>query len=66
MVHEFSQEAMREAGVQAGVPPFAVISSNTNDLSVGRCGCSCLSRRDTHSYQHIKMPYLSSHIRSLC
>ena len=37
VVHEFSNESMREAGVQAGVPPFAVISSNTNDLSVGRC-----------------------------
>ena len=41
VVHEFSHEAMREAGVSAGVPPFAVISSNTNDLSVGRCVRVC-------------------------
>lgn len=36
VVHDFSNECLREAGVKAGVPPFAVISSNTNDLSVGR------------------------------
>lgn len=48
VVHDFSNECLREAGVKAGVPPFAVISSNTNDLSVGRCAqlhlpCSRLS-----------------------
>lgn len=51
-IWRFSQQAMEEAGARHG-PPFAVIGSNTTDLSIGRwartglgerrgreCGCS--------------------------
>ena len=37
IVHEFSREALAEAGATHTVPPFSIVSSNTMDLSVGRC-----------------------------
>ena len=37
MVYEFPVELLRDAGVAQGAPPFAVVSSNYNDLSVGKC-----------------------------
>lgn len=36
IVHEFSREALAEAGATHTVPPFSIVSSNTMDLSVGR------------------------------
>lgn len=36
IVHEFSREALTEAGAAHQVPPFSVVASNTMDLSVGR------------------------------
>lgn len=36
IVHEFSREALAEAGATHAVPPFSIVSSNTMDLSVGR------------------------------
>ncbi len=36
VVYEFPQELLLEAGARHQVPPFAVIASNTVDLSVGR------------------------------
>ena len=37
IVHEFSRDALVEAGATHLVPPFSVVASNTMDLSVGRC-----------------------------
>ena len=36
IVHEFTREALIEAGAAHVVPPFSVVASNTMDLSVGR------------------------------
>jgi len=36
IVHEFTREALVEAGAAHVVPPFSVVASNTMDLSVGR------------------------------
>ncbi|DBA79391.1 TPA: hypothetical protein ACH3X2_000037 [Trebouxia sp. C0005] len=36
IVHEFTREALAEAGAAHVVPPFSVVASNTMDLSVGR------------------------------
>ena len=36
IVHEFSRDALSEAGATHLVPPFSVVASNTMDLSVGR------------------------------
>lgn len=36
VVYEFPHELLLEAGARHQVPPFAVIASNTVDLSVGR------------------------------
>lgn len=36
IVHEFSREALSEAGATHAGPPFSIVSSNTMDLSVGR------------------------------
>ena len=36
VVYEFPIELLREAGVAQGAPPFAVVSSSYNDLSVGK------------------------------
>lgn len=33
---QFSEEALQEAGARPGVPPFAIVASNTMDMSVGR------------------------------
>ena len=33
---QFSEEALQEAGARQGVPPFAIVASNTMDMSVGR------------------------------
>lgn len=35
-MHEFTREALAEAGAAHVVPPFSVVASNTMDLSVGR------------------------------
>ena len=37
VVYEFPTDLLREAGVAQGAPPFAVVSSTENDLSVGKC-----------------------------
>ena len=43
IVHEFSRDALSEAGATHLVPPFSVVASNTMDLSVGRSvPCSVL------------------------
>lgn len=42
IVHEFTREALVEAGATHTVPPFSVVASNTMDLSVGRCAASDL------------------------
>ncbi len=36
----FSGEALDAAGARRDAPPFAVVSSTTMDLSVGRCGAA--------------------------
>lgn len=36
IVHQFSREALSEAGSAHQVPPFSIVASNTMDLSVGR------------------------------
>ena len=36
IVHEFTREALVEAGAVHTVPPFSIVASNTMDLSVGR------------------------------
>lgn len=37
VVYEFPVDLLREAGVPQGAPPFAVVSSTENDLSIGKC-----------------------------
>ena len=37
LLHAFSEEALDAAGARRDAPPFAVVSSTTMDLSVGRC-----------------------------
>ncbi len=37
---QFSEEALQEAGARPGVPPFAIVASNTMDMSVGRYAAS--------------------------
>ena len=36
VAYQFTEEALQEAGARAGVPPFAIVASNTMDMSVGR------------------------------
>lgn len=36
IVHQFSSDALVEAGAAHQVPPFSIVASNTMDLSVGR------------------------------
>ena len=36
VVYEFPTDLLREAGVAQGAPPFAVVSSTENDLSIGK------------------------------
>ena len=36
VAYQFSEEALQEAGVRPGVPPFAIVASNTMDMTVGR------------------------------
>lgn len=36
VAYQFTEEALQEAGTRPGVPPFAIVASNTMDMSVGR------------------------------
>ena len=36
LMHAFSEEALDAAGARRDAPPFAVVSSTTMDLSIGR------------------------------
>ncbi len=66
IVHEFTREALIEAGAAHVVPPFSVVASNTMDLSVGRSDALLTPHCLLSQCQILSLPCFSSKWKLQC